>query len=133
MRGSTNAVSRGAFAAIEIAIERFGVFVMSMDRSLKSKASLSRHRNVLTRAERIKVLEENERFKLGETSPFGLPKVAHRKAAVGGKTKKAAPKEGEAAAAPDAAAAAAAAAPAAGAAPAAKDKPKDKGKGKGKD
>ena len=97
---------------------------MSMDRSLKSKASLSRHRNVLTRAERIKILEDQEKFKKGEINPFGLPKVAHRKAAVGGKTKKAAPKEGEAAAAPAAGAAPAAAAPAA----AGKDKPKGKGK-----
>lgn len=93
---------------------------MSMDRSLKSKASLSRHRNVLTRAERIKVLEDQEKFKPGD-GVFGLPKVAHRKAAVGGKTKKAAPKEGEAAAAP-----AAGAAPAA--APAADAKAKAKGK-----
>lgn len=100
---------------------------MSMDRSLKSKASLSRHRNVLTRAERIKVLEDQEKFKKDETSPYGLPKVAHRKAAVGGKTKKAAPKEGEAAAAP-----AAGATPAAGAAPAAAAAAKEKPKGKGK-
>jgi len=104
-----------------------------MDRSLKSKASLTRHRNVLTRAERIKVLEDQERFKRGEMTPFGLPKVAHRKVAVAGKTKKAAPKEGEAAAA--ATADGAVAAPAAGAAPApaAKEKPKEKAKGKGKD
>lgn len=60
---------------------------MSMDRSLKSKGSLSRHRNVLTRAERLKVLEEEERWKK-ENGVFGLPKVAHRKAAVGGKVKK---------------------------------------------
>jgi len=86
---------------------------MSMDRSLKSKAALSRHRNVLTRAERIKVLEDQERFKPGDRI-FGLPKVAHRKAAVGGKTKKAAPKPGEAAApGAEAASAAPAAAPAA--------------------
>jgi small basic protein (TIGR04137 family) len=80
---------------------------MSMDRSLKSKASLSRHRNVLTRAERIKILTDEERWKTGD-KPTGLSKVAHRKAPVGGKTKKAAPKEGDAAAA-----AAPAAAPAA--------------------
>ncbi len=65
---------------------------MSMDRSLKSKASLSRHRNVLSRAERIKLLTEQEKFKPGDR-PIGLPKVAHRKVSVGGKTKKA-PKEG---------------------------------------
>jgi small basic protein (TIGR04137 family) len=84
---------------------------MSMDRSLKSKASLSRHRNVLSRTERIKLLTEQEKFKPGDR-PVGLPKVAHRKVAVGGKTKKAAPKEGAAEGAP-AAGAAAAAAPAA--------------------
>ena len=83
---------------------------MSMDRSLKSKASLSRHRNVLSRAERIKLLTEQEKFKPGDR-PVGLPKVAHRKVAVGGKTKKVA-KEGAAEGAP-AAGAAAAAAPAA--------------------
>lgn len=85
---------------------------MSMDRSLKSKASLSRHRNVLSRAERIKLLTEQEKFKPGDR-PVGLPKVAHRKVAVGGKTKKAAPKEGAVAEGAPAAGAAAAAAPAA--------------------
>lgn len=79
---------------------------MSLDRSLKSKASLSRHRNVLTRAERIKVLSDEEKWK-DDKSIFGLPKVPHRKAAVGGKAKKEA-KEGDAAAAPAAGAAPAA-------------------------
>ncbi len=60
---------------------------MSMDRSLKSRSTLSRHRNVLTRAERIVILEEKEEFSEGD-SPYGLRKVAHRKAPVGGKTKK---------------------------------------------
>jgi len=81
---------------------------MSMDRSLKSKASLVRHRNVLTRAERLKVLQEQERW-TEDGRPTGLPKVAHRKAPIGGKTKKAAVKEGEAAAAPGATGASAAA------------------------
>ena len=69
---------------------------MSMDRSLKSKASLSRHRNVLSRAERIKLLTEQEKFK-PDDRPVGLPKVDHPKVAVGGKTNKAATKEGAAA------------------------------------
>lgn len=69
---------------------------MSMDRSLKSKASLARHRNVLTRAERIERMKNEERFPEGR-SPIGLPKVANRKAPVGGKTKKGPAKEGEAA------------------------------------
>ncbi len=75
---------------------------MSMDRSLKSKASLARHRNVLTRTERIGILKDQERFRDGDR-PSGLPKVAHRKAPVAGKTKKAAtetPAEGAAATAP---------------------------------
>ena len=61
---------------------------MSMDRSLKSKSSLTRHRNVLTRAERIERLKELGRW-TDDIKVMGLPKVAHRKAAVGkkGKTK----------------------------------------------
>jgi len=59
-----------------------------MDRSLRSKSSLSRHRNVLTRTERIENLIENEKFTPGEDRPVGLPKIAHRKVPVGGKTKK---------------------------------------------
>ena len=57
---------------------------MSIDRSLKTKGSLSRHRNVLTRAERIQRLKDEERFSEGE-SLFGLPKVAHRKSHAGKK------------------------------------------------
>ena len=61
---------------------------MSLDKSLKSKSALSRHRNVLSRAERIERLKEEDRWSEGR-EPFGLPKVAHRKAVVGGKEKKA--------------------------------------------
>ncbi|MFQ5429422.1 MAG: small basic protein [Phycisphaerae bacterium] len=61
---------------------------MSMDRSLKIKGSLARHRNVLTRAERIKMLADQESFDPEKDRPIGLPKVAHRKAPVGGKSKK---------------------------------------------
>src|SRR5438270_5064213 len=57
---------------------------MSLDRSLKSASSLVRHRNVLTRDERLLKLKEDERWAEGK-SVFGLPKVAHRKLAVGGK------------------------------------------------
>jgi len=65
-----------------------------MDRSLKTKGSLARHRNVLKRSERIKILEDQEKFKPGDESPFGLQKVAHRKASVGTKTKKKTQEEG---------------------------------------
>lgn len=60
---------------------------MSLDKSLKTAANLSRHRNVLSRHERIEVLKEEDRFREGQ-KPVGLPKVAHRKVTVGGKDKK---------------------------------------------
>jgi small basic protein (TIGR04137 family) len=59
---------------------------MSRDKSLKSKSSLARHRNVLTRAERVSRLQEVGRWS-DEATAIGLPKVAHRKAAVGKKDK----------------------------------------------
>lgn len=90
---------------------------MSMDRSLKSANALVRHRNVLTRAERLEVLKEEEKW-TDDKGPFGLPKVAHRKAVAAKTEKEETPAEGAAPAA--GAAAAGAAAPAAGAAPAGK-------------
>ncbi len=65
---------------------------MSIDRSLKIKGALSRHRNVLTRAERIEKLKDEERWSEGD-SLLGLPKVAHRKSHAGRKAKEAAEKE----------------------------------------
>ncbi|MBE0537965.1 MAG: small basic protein [Phycisphaerae bacterium] len=79
---------------------------MSIDPSLKLKNALSRHRNVLSRAERIEKLQEEERWQDGDPV-LGLPKVAHRK---GHAAKKAEKAEGEAAS------------PAAAAAPAPKKK-----------
>ena len=69
---------------------------MSLDRSLKVGGGLSRHRNVLTRAERLDKLAEEERWDK-EKSVFGLPKVANRNVSVGKKVKKKAeaPTEGE--------------------------------------
>jgi small basic protein (TIGR04137 family) len=61
---------------------------MSIDRTLKIKDALSRHRNVLSRAERIEQLKEEERWKQGD-SVIGLPKVAHRKSHSGRKESKA--------------------------------------------
>lgn len=85
---------------------------MSIDPSLKLKNALVRHRNVLTRAERIDVLKDEERWSEGD-SVTGLPKVGHRKSTAGKKAKA----EAEAAV-PGAAPGAAAPAPAAAAAPA---------------
>jgi len=51
---------------------------MSLDKSLKSQGALVRHRNVLSRAERVDALTKEERWPEGQPV-FGLPKVAHRK------------------------------------------------------
>lgn len=92
---------------------------MSMDRSLKTGGNLVRHRNVLTRAERLKKLTDEERWN-PEKSVFGLVKVSNRTAKMGKKVKKKdEAAEGAAAGAPAAAGAAPAAAGKA-AAPAAK-------------
>ena len=47
---------------------------MSVHRSLLSKSRLKRHRNVLTRAERVARLQEEDKFQEGD-SVFCLPKV----------------------------------------------------------
>jgi small basic protein (TIGR04137 family) len=79
---------------------------MSIDKSLRRKNQLARSRNVLTRGERIKVLQDEERWPEGR-SPYNLPKVRVLKAAK--KPKKAAKEEEK----PAEEGAAAAAAPAA--------------------
>jgi small basic protein (TIGR04137 family) len=103
---------------------------MSIDRSLRLKSSLERHRNVLSRAERVALLRDQERW-TAERSVLALPKIAHRKgkaakkkvkaetaeaAAEAGATAAATPAEG--AAKPGAAKAGAAGKPAAAAKPA---------------
>src|SRR5580704_15028539 len=85
---------------------------MSLDRSLKSANALVRHRNVLTRTEKLAQLADEEKWNESK-SVYGLPKVAHRKQALA-KAEKTETAEG-AAATPGAAPAAGAAAPAAGA------------------
>jgi small basic protein (TIGR04137 family) len=81
---------------------------MSIDKSLRRKNQLARARSVLKRDQRIKVLQETDRWQDGR-SPFGLPKVRVLKiAAKKGKPKEKAAEE----AAPGAEGAPAAAAPA---------------------
>jgi small basic protein (TIGR04137 family) len=89
---------------------------MSLDRSLKGANALIRHRNVLTRAERLDKLKEEEKWS-DNKSVFGLPKVGHRKQEMvkGAKEETAEGTPAVAGAAP-AAGAAKGAAPAAGAA-----------------
>ena len=95
---------------------------MSLHRSLKTKSgALNQYRYVLTRAERIAKLTEEERFEVGKNNALGLVMVRSIKIAAGKKPKKA--EEADATAKPGAKGAAkGAAAPAAKAAakPAAK-------------
>ena len=89
---------------------------MSIHKSLATAGNLRRHRNVLTRSERLEAMKKEGRWKEGE-SIFNLPKMRNIMA----KAKKK-EKEAEAAAPAAGAASAAGAAPAAaakGAAPAA--------------
>lgn len=55
---------------------------MSIDKSLKKAGGLVRARNVLTRAERLAVLQEDERW-TPEAGIFNLPKTKYRKLAPG--------------------------------------------------
>lgn len=48
---------------------------MSLHKSLRSGDALKRQRSVLKRTERIEILRKEKRFKDGESSVFGLPKV----------------------------------------------------------
>jgi small basic protein (TIGR04137 family) len=57
---------------------------MSVDRSLRIQSSLARHRNVLTRAERVRLLMEDRDWDESKGA-LGLPKVPHRKAKAGRK------------------------------------------------
>lgn len=64
---------------------------MSLDRSLKTSGGMTKHRNVLTRTERIEKLKDDGRF--DENSPIHLPKVASRKVSTGKKKAAAAEEE----------------------------------------
>lgn len=60
---------------------------MSLDKSLKTKSSLVRARNVLKRAERIEKLQFEDRWVDGQPA-LGLPKVRVEKVSLGKKKKK---------------------------------------------
>ena len=59
---------------------------MSLDPSLKSASSLVRHRNVLTRGERLEKLADLGKW-TDAKSPLGLVKVGNRKQVIAGKEK----------------------------------------------
>ena len=52
---------------------------MSIDSSLKFRGGLGKHRNVLSRAERLKKLQSLGQFSADKQSILGLPKVGNRK------------------------------------------------------
>ncbi|MBN1493958.1 MAG: small basic protein [Candidatus Omnitrophica bacterium] len=84
---------------------------MSQHPSLRVKAAGKKHRNVLKRYERIKKLQESEKWAPDKNSVFNLPKVKSQKLKAKGKSAK--QEEAEAAAEGAAAPAAAEAKPAA--------------------
>jgi small basic protein (TIGR04137 family) len=55
---------------------------MSLDKSLKKAGSLARARNVLSRAERLAVLQEDEKW-VPANGVYNLPKTKYRRLAVG--------------------------------------------------
>lgn len=87
---------------------------MSVHRSLKSANTMRRHRSVLSRLERARILQEKGSLDLESSSVLGLPKVKHLKIKI--RKEKAAAAAGETPAA-GTAGTGAAPAPAAGAKP----------------
>jgi small basic protein (TIGR04137 family) len=55
---------------------------MSIDKSLKKGGGLTRSRNVLTRAERLALLQEDERWSPSQ-GVYNLPKTKYRRLAPG--------------------------------------------------
>ena len=72
---------------------------MTVDKSLRARKGIVRARNVLTRAERIDKLSQQDRW-TEEEGPFSLPKVRVYKVVVKKKKKKKGEEEGADAVAP---------------------------------
>ena len=70
---------------------------MSIHSSLRTKGALAKHRNVLSRVERIAKLEEGGEWKEDENLVTGLRKVRNIKIRAKKKIKEEVPAEGEAA------------------------------------
>ncbi len=86
---------------------------MSIHRSLKSANTMKRHRSVLSRLERVRILQGKGSLDPAESRILGLPKVKHLKMRIRKEKAAAAPGAAEGAAAGAGAAAPAAEAPAA--------------------
>jgi len=61
---------------------------MTLDRTLKRHGGLAGSRSVLTRAERIRQMIDEDKFDPEKDSPLGLPKVRVRHSKAGTKAKK---------------------------------------------
>jgi len=61
---------------------------MSLDASLKFGSGLVKHRNVLTRAERVERLMAKGDFDSEKGRPLGMAKLGNRKLTTGKKSKK---------------------------------------------
>ena len=61
---------------------------MTMDRTLKVHGGLTRARSVLTRAERIQRMVDDDKFDPEKDCPLGLPKTKVRHSRAGMKAKK---------------------------------------------
>ena len=62
---------------------------MSLDRTLKTHGGLTKTRSVLSRAERIARLVDDDKFDMEQDNPLGLPKTKVRHSKAGTKVKKA--------------------------------------------
>jgi small basic protein (TIGR04137 family) len=71
---------------------------MSLDSSLKINSAMVKHRNVLSRAERIERLRQKNKFDPSAGNPLGLQKVGNRKLITAKAAKKKGAAEGDAAA-----------------------------------
>lgn len=71
---------------------------MSIHKSLRTAGALVKHRNVLTREERLRKLEEEGRWDEAKDTPLGIPKVRSIKKVGRKKKKKEEEAEAEAAA-----------------------------------
>lgn len=61
---------------------------MSLDASLKAASGLSRHRNVLTKSERLEKLLSAGKMQKDEAFVLGMPKTSNRKLTIGKKAPK---------------------------------------------
>ena len=75
------------FLRLETALIVEGSLPMTIDKSLRARKGIVRSRNVLTRAERIEKLLQQDRW-TEEHGPFSLPKVRVYKVVVKKKKKK---------------------------------------------